>query len=325
MFELDERFRVEGVTVISPDTPDHAFHGRSHSSSPDGKRLALHSGASHEPRAPGYFRTPLIGIVGALHGNELCGLHVTDALKDPGHPLRKQLKHGSLVLIHGNPSATAEGRRHTRGGTDLNRLFDYEFMENLPRTSWKYEHHRAAQLKPLLESLDAVLDLHSATEPSAPFVIAAPGQISIAEKLGCPYVTWGWDGPGLLANRVLASPLIKRGKIGLSVECGQHRSSESSQMALEVTERFLHAMGVMEGPAPSARPCTKLEVVHRICRPTLNFRFHRSLRGFDRLSPGELIGEGDGVRLTAANDYHVLLPNGNVSVGEDMLYLAEHR
>lgn len=310
MFELEERFRVDGVTVIRQSERQHIP-----------TEILLPTQARRIiPLDP-----PVIGIVGSIHGNEPCGLHVIEAMREPGNPIRKRITHGTLVLIHGNPAATQEGYRHTRGGTDLNRLFDFEFMERLPYTAWKPEHHRAAQLRPILESLDAVLDLHSSTEPSPPFVITPPGQLNIAEKLGCPFVTWGWDGPGLLANRVLASPLIKRGKIGQSVECGQHRSTESTQLAFDATERFLFAMGILEGPAPESRPCTRLEVVHRICRPTLNFRFHKPFRGFDAVERGALLGEGDGIRLTAAHDYHILLPNNNVGIGEDMLYLAETR
>lgn len=272
---------------------------------------------------PGH--APVVGICGSIHGNERCGLNVLQALQNPEHPLRQRLYQGTLVLIHGNPRATELERRHTADGPDLNRLFDYHFAESLPQDAWRYEHHRAMALRPVLESLDALLDLHSATSPSHPFVITSPGLAVFAEQLGCPFVTWGWDGPGLLADRVLTSPLIRRGRVGVSVECGQHLSAESTVVAFDVAERFLFQMGLLRGERPAPRPCTRLEVVHRVGRPTVNFRFHREWSGFDVLSPGDLIGEGDGVRLNSKSHYHILLPNPHVAVGEDMLYLAELR
>ncbi|MFM7199652.1 MAG: succinylglutamate desuccinylase/aspartoacylase family protein [Myxococcota bacterium] len=275
--------------------------------------------------APGAGEGPVVGVVGAVHGNERCGLEVVLGLAKPDHPLRRRLRTGTLVLLHGNPLATEEGRRHTHTGVDLNRQFDFNFQQQLPQAAWTFEHHRAWALKPILEQLDAVLDLHSATSLTPPFVIATPGQVGLAEKLGCPLVTWGWDQPGLLSDKVLTSVLLRRGMIGLSVECGQHGSLEAVERAWDVTERFLSAMGMLEGEAPPLRPCLKLELLHRVGRPTPAFRFSRPWEGGMQVMPGELLGEGGGIRLCSAGKYRVLLPNPHAAVGEDMLYLAEER
>lgn len=170
-----------------------------------------------------------------------------------------------------------------------------------------------------------VLDLHSATSLTPPFVITSPGQVGLSEKLGCPLVTWGWDQPGLLSGKVLTSVLLRRGLIGLSVECGQHGSQEAVARAWDVTERFLLALGLLDGESLPTRPSLKLELLHRVGRPTSSFRFIRPLEGGMELLPGEVIGEGNGIRLCSAGRYRVLLPNPHAAVGEDMLYLAEER
>jgi succinylglutamate desuccinylase len=262
-----------------------------------------------------------------LHGNETCGYQVLRGLRDPAHPLRRRIRAGTLVLIHGNPAAFRQRRRFTEGGTDLNRLFDFSFVERLPEEAWTYEHRRALVLRPVLERLDGVLDLHSSTLPSDPFVITSPSLLTAARRLGCRWVTHGWDGPGLLADRVLTGLLHRRGRPAFSVECGQHDDSHTVEVAWQTTERFLELMGMLEGDLPAdGQACTVLQVVHRVGKPTQNFAFARPFAGFDPVAPGEAIGQGDGVELTVKEDFRVLLPNADVPVGEDMLYLGRvHR
>lgn len=268
---------------------------------------------------------PWIGIVGALHGNEPCGLTVFERLLDEENPVRRRLTHGTLVLIHGNPVATGEGLRYTSGGVDLNRLFDFGYEASLPRERWTYEHHRALALRSLLDQLDCVLDLHSSTLASPPFVITPPEAISLADRLGCPFVSWGWDGPGIFSGRVLVSVPVRRGKLGVAVECGQHLAPETVENAWHAAERFLYAVGVLSGPAPDLMPHARVEVMYRIGKPTADFSFARPWKGFDRVRRGELLGEGHGYRLTASDDYFVLLPNQNVPIGDDVFYLGVER
>jgi len=274
---------------------------------------------SSDPELP----PPYIGVVGSVHGNEPCGLHVIEGLRDPTHALRSRLTTGTLVLIHGNPEATAQGTRHTRGGVDLNRLFEFRYLDDLPRELWSYEHHRALELRPVLEALDGVLDLHSSTEPTQPFVITGEPRVKLGMKLDCPYVTYGWTAPGLLSDRVLISPLLRLNRPAFSVECGQHGMSETHATAWRVAERYLEIMGALTpSDALSGHPCMVIEVAHRIAKPTLQFTFARPWRGFDHVAADEPLGGGDGVTLIAQEDLRVMLPNQNVVMGEDVFYLG---
>ena len=126
--------------------------------------------------------------------------------------------------MHGNPGASAQQRRHLSAAVDLNRVFDFRFVEELAPALWEPEHHRAAELRPLFERVDAVLDLHSATAPTPPFAIASRIAASepFALALGLAYVTFGWGGPGLLGDRVLLGLMTRRALPGVAVECGQH-------------------------------------------------------------------------------------------------------
>ncbi len=267
---------------------------------------------------------PFVGIVGALHGNEPCGLAVVRALRDPEHPIRRRLRHGTLVLIHGNPAATALGERHTPEGTDLNRLFDYAFVHAVPRHAWNPEHYRAVALRPVIENLDAVLDLHSATATTDPFAIVGVSHLDLAARLGCRYVTYGWDRPGLLDQCALMSHVSQRYVPAVSVECGRHHDPASVDTAFAVTQRFLELLGLLP-PVTVHRESTRslsIEVTQRVAKPTADFRFVRPFAGFEPVRAGEKLGAGGGVELVASDDGVILLPNDGVAVGEDLLYLG---
>ena len=280
---------------------------------------ALRISASHD------FPRPHVGVVGAVHGNEPCGLRAIERLRAELVGGELSLRDGTLFLIHGNPRASEEQKRHTAGGADLNRFFDYRFVDEMATDTWLYEHHRAFALKPLLESLDSVLDLHSTTAPSPPFAIASPVPESqaMAEALGVGYVTLGWDRPGLLGDKVLISTTTRRGLPAVSVECGQHDDPRSAAVAYLCARRMLAYLGLLDPIADQApRISKRLMLQAAVKRPSPTFRFARPLRSMERLEKGERIGSDENLVLSANGPCWVIMPNDGVPVGEDMLYIA---
>eukprot|EP00931_Biecheleriopsis_adriatica_P122116 TRINITY_DN97127_c0_g1_i1.p1 TRINITY_DN97127_c0_g1~~TRINITY_DN97127_c0_g1_i1.p1 ORF type:complete len:323 (-),score=63.02 TRINITY_DN97127_c0_g1_i1:23-991(-) len=117
---------------------------------------------------------PRVAILGGVHGNELSGVSVVERLvarlSRGGTKLR-----GELTLAVGNPDAVERGVRFVE--QDLNRCFSEDLVE-VPRAEG-LEPRRAALLSPLLQGLDALVDLHATNKPSEPFARlpgAAPGR-----------------------------------------------------------------------------------------------------------------------------------------------------
>ncbi|MEQ8460565.1 MAG: succinylglutamate desuccinylase/aspartoacylase family protein [Sandaracinaceae bacterium] len=274
---------------------------------------------SHDPSFP----RPHVGILGGVHGNERCGIEAI-------HRLEKAVTDGELapiagtwVLIQGNPAAVEEGRRFTRGGADLNRLFDLTFVDELPRERWSPEHERAHVLEPVLSDLDALLDLHSATSPTPPFAIIndLPAAAELARRLGFGFVTHGWGGPGLLMDKVTIGIMQRVGRPAVSVECGQHDDPETVESAWGCALAFLRACDSLDGEAPAGEP-KFLGVVEIISRPSEGFRFTRPLNGLERIEAGEVIAADRIAELRVREACYVLMPNDGVPVGRDMVFLA---
>jgi succinylglutamate desuccinylase len=229
---------------------------------------------------------------------------------------------GTVFLIHANPEATAQGRRHTAEGDDLNRLWSFAFVETLRREAWGYEHYRALELKELLGDLEVFLDLHSATTATPPFAVSN-GEASvdeIAKRLGVSYLVQSWYG---LADKVVIGFLKLSGVPALSVECGSHGDPEIEEKAHGIAMSFLRATGAIEdGKESKETDVRKVHVVERITKPSAEFVFGAPWTGFQKLEPGALVGRDRVTEIRVNQLCYAVLPNQNVDVGDDVIYLA---
>lgn len=278
-----------------------------------------------EGRRPG----PRVGVLGAVHGDERCGLEAIRDLAAAVRSGRRRIDRGTVVLVHGNPAATAQRRRHTRDGVDLNRQFDFRFVDSAPPEGWAYEHHRAIALRPVLESLDTMLDLHSTTAPSEPFAIVDPeaDASDLAPRVGPRWVVTRWRGASAIAERTSIGIFRRLRRPALVVECGDHGAPETFAFARQALEGFLRCIGVVDGERPPRREPHPVHVFDSVVKTDPGFRFARPLRGFTRLEAGEPLGarpdgspDPEGPR--APENCWAVLPNDRVVVGDDLLFFA---
>lgn len=265
---------------------------------------------------------PRAAILGAVHGDEECGLRLIRKLEAEARAGTLTLDRGTLTLIHGNPAATAQGRRYTRGGDDLNRLFDFGYESLLSPSQWTAEHFRAVALRPVLQQLDSALDLHSAAAETRPFGIAmgSAGSTELGARIGLEDVATRWDGAGI-ATQVALVELAKRGCPAVAVECGRHGEAETNAVAERLGRRYLNAAGLVGDTVPVA-DTRRFHVVSAYRKPAEDFRFVKPLRGLSPLCEGELLGTSSKGDFFAERDGFAVLPNDRVPVGKAALFFA---
>ena len=114
-------------------------------------------------------------MINALtHGNEVCGAIAVKAMLDAGLRPRR----GRLTLSFANveayrrfdPAAPDASRFVDQ---DLNRVWTPAILDDTSRDSC--ELRRARALRPLIDSVDQLLDLHSMHERCAPLTVCGPG------------------------------------------------------------------------------------------------------------------------------------------------------
>lgn len=265
---------------------------------------------------------PYVGVGGSMHGNEPCGALAIHRLAGDFESRALAPAEGTLFLIHANPVATSLGQRHTPEGDDLNRLWDFAFLDTLRKEAWGYEHHRVLELKEILGDLDVFLDLHSAKTETPAFGVSN-GEASIdelAKQTGISYLVQSWYG---LADRVIIGFLKLAGVPAFSVECGAHSDPEIANKAYQIALSFLCATGAVEDcRATNGTEVKTVHVVETITKPSEDFGFGSAWTGFQELEPGTLVGRDRVTEIRVSRPCYAVLPNDEVDVGDDVVYLA---
>lgn len=274
---------------------------------------------------------PDVLVNGLTHGNEICGMVAVTYLLDRGvRPLR-----GSLTISLANFEAynafdcnrPYENRQLVH---NLNRIWD---AQTLNGSETSPELRRARELRPVLDAVDHVLDIHSTRAPVQPFWVYPEFERNarLATAIGEPTVH--------LVMPVSAGPgtgVVGYGRHGelttssgaVIIECGQHFSRAAADFAVDVTMRFLRCLGIVaplqtphEQPAHAGARRFRLLHVHVV--RTLNFRFVRPLLGFESFEEGDLIAVDSDLEIRApCRNCTVFMPTQQPIVGREGVYLT---
>ena len=230
---------------------------------------------------------PTIGLMGMLHGDEHAGLGIWDIVRQIGVPAK-----GTIFLIVGHPEALFQPSGSTRSLIyDINRLFDDGLLNDARNES--PDHERCRTLSNFLPKLDVLIDIHSTSARTEPFVIVPEAR--------CPHLELALSLPitqlfGL--ERFLActasSWLTRRGRTGIMVEVGQHKDPESRRIAADITHRLLVQLQMI-GPEVQIETDQRSYGERHICIldqmrvEGSAFEFSRDCANFEALKPGEII------------------------------------
>jgi len=270
---------------------------------------------------------PHVMIAAVVHGNELCGPITLDFLfRNEVRPRRGKLTLGFLNVAAFLAFDPARPEASRWIDEDFNRVWDVGVLEG-PRDS--VELRRARAIRPVIDTVDYLLDLHSMQHVSAPLMLCGPLEKGrrFAREVGFP--EHAMSDAGHAAGRRLrdyagfgdaASP-----KNALLVECGQHWATESIGVARETTLRFLACFDMID-PAFLARhvavappPKQKMiEVTGRVTIRTESFRFTQPFTGLEVIDrAGTVIGwDGDEEIRTPYDGCVIVMPSQRLFPGQ---------
>lgn len=267
-------------------------------------------------------------MVNALtHGNELCGMLAVKRLLDSGVRPRA----GRLTLSFANVAAYARfgpGNLQARFvERDFNRLWRDDL---LAADTASVEAVRAHQMRPLLDGVDRLLDLHSTWHALRPFFVLArlPRARALADRLAVParqllLPEFRHEGYHLIDYGAFAAP--DADAIGLIAECGQHFAASSAQTAWQAALRFLQVTGCIAAhdaarlgaaPAPVAA-IERFEIVQPVLARTGALRLTCSYAGFVVFQAGECAAlDGDEPVLAPFDGAVLLAPRPDPAPGQ---------
>lgn len=231
---------------------------------------------------------PHLILLSLIHGNELAGAIVLAQLLAAGFtPRCGRLTFGfaNLDAFHRFDPLDPIASRYI--DEDLNRVWDLGLLEGSRRSA---ELQRAREMRPILESADVLLDLHSMLWPSDPLILcgAAERGRRLALDIGCPSLVIADAGHGN-GRRLIDHPMFAEGEGGAVanlVEAGQHWQPETVGVARAAIAGTLRALGMalrdeplLPPPAQLPRKAVYAEVTSVVTAKTASFTFMQPYRG----------------------------------------------
>ena len=266
-------------------------------------------------------------VVALTHGNEIAGAILLD------HLLREGLRpaRGRLSLVFANLDAFSRFDADDPTASrfleeDLNRVWDIATLES-PRRSC--ELRRARALRPVFDTADVILDLHSMLWPSDPlFLVGGPqASVQLAMELGEPALVVADQGHQagrrLIDYGLFAVP--GSGRRGVLLEGGWHWEAETVARMAAATHRMLALTGLVPMPlAGHATPGHLARVTRTVTARTAEFTFTQRWRGGVVIPQGGtmIALDGDEQIRTPHDDCMLVMPSLVVSAGHTAVRLA---
>jgi succinylglutamate desuccinylase len=250
-------------------------------------------------------------ITVCIHGNEVCGLEAVNELLQEGFFKHGYDKHNVRVtILLGNPRAVMENKRFI--DVNLNRMFIPQYYEQgAPHVDDPYERSRLEEIIFEMHKCDAYLDIHSTSAPTIPFAIVPPGEKSeaMAKKFPVKFILHN-------VIKVISGTSVDYvkdlNKPAVCVECGQHRSEETTRVAKETIRAFVTGNPADHFPK-------KVLYVDRSVILKEGFQFKKQCEAFDYVNRNELVASDNGgeIRCPYKQGAYLIMPVGNPTLGEE--------
>jgi predicted deacylase len=295
---------------------------------------AGNTGIDYVTTYAGALSGPHVVLNALTHGNEICGAIVLDRLLRAGlRPAR-----GRLTFAYANVAAYRAFDRANPNASryideDFNRLWDAATLFGPRRSA---ELTRARLLRPLYESADLLLDLHSMQHATAPLMLIglAPKTETLARRTGVPTLMVrdkGHEaGPRLRDFAAFADPTAPA--VALLAECGQHWEKRAVEVALETSWRFLAVSGVLPDDeaarilAQPIAPQRLIAVTDTVTVTADDFQFTADYRGLEVIAKsGTIIGHDGGREVrTPYDDCVLIMPSRRLGPGQTAVRLGRY-
>ena len=255
-------------------------------------------------------------IMAGNHGNEICGINV---FKDILSHL--SIETGTVIFVLGNLNAIEKNVRYV--DFNLNRAFNPSsiYSKQIKKT---YEYKRAQELKKIFNRGDALLDIHSTTNPGEPFIVAENNAFEIISNFPNEFkrIVYGFDAiePGASDGYMLS-----KNKIGICIECGQHNSIHAAEVAKKAIFSFLNSRGhlnSLDNKKETARKREMIKMNSIYYTKTDSFELSKAFFDFEKIKKGSMIGIDGVVKILAPYDCVIVFAHNRDKKGEEGFLLG---
>jgi predicted deacylase len=269
---------------------------------------------------------PHVMLMSLIHGNELAGAIVlAELLRQNFIPLRGRVTMGfaNIDAFTRFDSTNPLASRFVE--EDMNRVWDDAQLFGARRS---LELDRAREMRPIIDTADLLLDLHSMLWPSDPLLLCGPTAHGrhLAQTLATPHVVIADHG------HAGGKRLIDYGRFtaadtptaAILVEAGQHWEPGSVAQTRATVQRLLsHAGMIPPCPAPRHTPVFA-QVTCAVTARTNRFVFTHAYRGGEivRAANSLIAHDGDEEIRTPYDDCLLVMPSLRAVRGHTAIRMA---
>lgn len=246
---------------------------------------------------------PVVTFVACMHGNEKAGIEILERLRE------QLIIQGTMRLVVANPKAVIMSKRFVE--QDLNRCFP-------GKIDGKFEEQLARQLRRQLSNSDFLVDLHSTTAQTPPFIITRQYQRLVKDLI---------EAAGI--KKVVIRPrsgvaLIDWVKVGIGIELGPHDAPQTLEDGFSAVINVLSTLNMIKKKKDrineEAIECFKAEVV--LPMPSRFEARPEGIHNFQMIEKGSAVGISDGVEIVVEKDFYPIL-YGEVSYQDTLCWVGE--
>lgn len=270
---------------------------------------------------------PHVMLTAVVHGNELCGAITLDfLLRNDVRPNRGKLTLGFMNVAAYDNFDPAEPDSSRYVDEDFNRVWEPDVLDGDRKS---VELKRARELRPIIDRVDYLLDIHSMQHPTVPLLLCGPAEKGrqLARTISFP--------PHVVSDTGHAAGRRLRDygefadeastKNALLIECGQHWETSSEAVAKEMALRFLAHYDVIDRqfvsdhlPAEAPAPQQLIQVSGPVTIETDSFKFTEAFQGMEVIErAGTVIGyDGDKEIRTPYDNCVLIMPSRRLRKGE---------
>jgi hypothetical protein len=274
---------------------------------------------------------PHVALLAVAHGNEIAGAIVLDRLLHAG----LAPEHGKLSFGFVNLAAYErfDPRQPTASrfvDEDINRVWDAATLDSQRRS---IELDRARTIRPLIDTVDVLLDLHSMLWPSDPLILCgtSPKGKALAFGIGSPELIVADQGH-VSGLRLIDYPRFADAATPCAaslIEAGQHWDAATVDTMLASVSGLLRHLKLVTRhpalPAPPPVPQRFAQVTMAVTASTSNFAFVQSYRGGDVIARRNTLIALDGETeiRTPHDNCLLIMPSLRPSRGHTAVRLAQ--
>jgi L,D-peptidoglycan transpeptidase YkuD (ErfK/YbiS/YcfS/YnhG family)/predicted deacylase len=297
-------------------------------------------------RFVGLERGPKLIVIGAIHGNEICGPQAIQMAIDDCRAGRLSIRRGEVTFV---PVANMKAYRQATREGDRNLNRDLR-EKTIPED---YEDEIGNRICALLRENDVLLDIHSFRGEGTPFIFAGPldnsGDVEpfhfakqegqFAARLGTSIVIHGWlDVYGSLlrkrtqlgyTNKAISEGVGTTeymrfsGGYGVTLECGSHDDPAAIGVGYRAIINALAHLGLIDAPTPPVALQKAIQITDVIICQEIGDRLEGSWKTGDAIAQGATVARrANGEPVCAPCAGYIVFPNAKAAPGDGICYFG---